>query len=70
MAAIPLLSGQEVVKVFLALGRSISRQRGSHMILTKGEAATLAVPNHKEVARGTLRGLSEPLTSPRRSLWR
>ena len=34
------------------------RQRGSHMILVKeGHGATLSVPDHKEVARGTLRSL-------------
>ena len=58
MAAVPLLSGQEVVRVFTSFGWSISRQRGSHIIMTKeGEIATLSVPNHKEVARGTLRSL-------------
>ncbi|MDQ3812354.1 MAG: type II toxin-antitoxin system HicA family toxin [Armatimonadota bacterium] len=58
MAAVPLLSGQEVVRVFASFGWSVSRQRGSHIILTKeGEIATLSVPNHKEVARGTLRSL-------------
>ena len=58
MAAVPLLSGQEVVRVFSSLGWSVSRQRGSHIIMTKeGEIATLSIPNHKEVARGTLRSL-------------
>ena len=58
MAAVPLLSGQEVVRVFKSFGWSVSRQRGSHIIMTKdGEIATLSVPNHKEVARGTLRRL-------------
>ena len=58
MAAVPLLSGMEVVRVFTALGWRMSRQRGSHLILTKeGEIASLAVPNHREVARGTLRSL-------------
>jgi predicted RNA binding protein YcfA (HicA-like mRNA interferase family) len=34
------------------------RQRGSHMILVKkGGMATLSVPDHKEVAKGTLRSL-------------
>ena len=34
------------------------RQRGSHMILVKeGRMATLSVPDHKEVAKGTLRSL-------------
>ncbi len=50
--------GQEVVRVFASFGWSVSRQRGSHIIMTKeGEIATLSVPNHKEVARGTLRSL-------------
>ena len=58
MAAVPVLSGTEVVRVFTALGWSVSRQRGSHIILTKeSEIASLAVPNHREVARGTLRSL-------------
>ena len=58
MAAVPLLSGSVVVQVFTRLGWSVSRQRGSHIILTKdGEIASLAVPNHREVARGTLRSL-------------
>jgi len=58
MAGVPLLSGQEVVRVFASFGWSVSRQRGSHIIMTKeGEITTLSVPNHKEVARGTLRSL-------------
>lgn len=57
-AATPLLSGREVVRVFESLGRQEVRQSGSHIILVKeGEMATLSVPNHREVARGTLRGL-------------
>jgi len=53
-----LMSGREVVLVFQALGWQVARQRGSHIILVKsGSIATLSVPDHKEVARGTLRGL-------------
>ena len=52
MAEVPLLSGQEVVRVFTSFGWNVSRQRGSHIIMTKeGEIATLSVPNHKEVAK-------------------
>ena len=44
--------------MFRTLGWDVARQRGSHIILTKeGHIATLSVPNHKQVARGTLRGL-------------
>ena len=58
MQKIPLLSGPEVVKVFRRLGWEIARQRGSHIILVKeGHIATLSVPDHREVARGTLRSL-------------
>jgi predicted RNA binding protein YcfA (HicA-like mRNA interferase family) len=42
----------------LLSGREIARQKGSHIILVKeGHIATLSVPNHKEVAKGTLRKL-------------
>jgi len=40
------------------LGWEIARQRGSHIILVKeGHIATLSVPDHREVAKGTLRSL-------------
>ena len=58
MAQLPNLSGKEVVKVFENLGWEFSRQSGSHIVLTKdGEMASLSVPNHKGVAKGTLRSL-------------
>jgi predicted RNA binding protein YcfA (HicA-like mRNA interferase family) len=58
MASLPVLSGHEVVRVFESFGWSVARQRGSHIVMTKeNEIATLSVPDHKEVARGTLRSL-------------
>jgi predicted RNA binding protein YcfA (HicA-like mRNA interferase family) len=58
MPPVPILKPREVVKAFENLGWEVARQRGSHIILTKeGELATLSVPNHSEVARGTLRSL-------------
>jgi predicted RNA binding protein YcfA (HicA-like mRNA interferase family) len=58
MASLPVLSGREVARVFISLGWQVVRQSSSHIILTKeGEIATLSVPDHKEVARGTLRRL-------------
>jgi predicted RNA binding protein YcfA (HicA-like mRNA interferase family) len=58
MAILPALSGREVVKIFEADGWRIARQRGSHIILVKdGYIATLSVPDHREVAKGTLRSL-------------
>ncbi len=58
MQKLPLLSGRDVAKVFERLGWEVVRQRGSHIILVKeGHIATLSVPDHREVARGTLRSL-------------
>lgn len=58
MPIVPLLKPRQVVKTFEKLGWEVARQRGSHIILTKeGHIATLSVPNHPEVARGTLRSL-------------
>jgi predicted RNA binding protein YcfA (HicA-like mRNA interferase family) len=58
MPGIPLLKPRLVVKTFEKFGWQVARQRGSHIILTKeGHIATLSVPDHPEVARGTLRTL-------------
>ncbi|MBI5461283.1 MAG: type II toxin-antitoxin system HicA family toxin [Gammaproteobacteria bacterium] len=58
MPALPTLSGRELVRVFESLGWKSVRQRGSHIILVKdNHIATLSVPDHKEVAKGTLRSL-------------
>jgi len=58
MPQVPLLRPHQVVKTFQRLGWQVARQRGSHIILTKeGHIATLSVPDHPQVARGTLRSL-------------
>jgi predicted RNA binding protein YcfA (HicA-like mRNA interferase family) len=58
MPQLPLMSGREVVRIFETFGWQNVRQRASHIILVKeGARATLSVPDHKEVARGTLRSL-------------
>ena len=58
MPALPQLSGRETVRAFELLGWKVVRQKGSHIILIKdGQVATLSVPDHKEVAKGTLRSL-------------
>ncbi len=58
MGSIPLLRPREVIKAFERLGWERERRRGSHIIMTKpGHLATLSIPDHPYVARGTLRGL-------------
>ncbi|MBI3664807.1 MAG: type II toxin-antitoxin system HicA family toxin [Acidobacteria bacterium] len=58
MAVIPILRPRQVLRVFERLGWQVARQRGSHIIMTRpGHVATLSIPNHPEVARGSLRTL-------------
>jgi len=58
MPPLPTLSGLETVRIFESLGWQVVRQQGSHIILTKpGNVASLSIPNHREVAKGTLRSL-------------
>jgi predicted RNA binding protein YcfA (HicA-like mRNA interferase family) len=58
MPVLPVVSGRIVVRAFEKDGWRLARQRGSHMCLVKnGYSATLTVPDHKEIARGTLRSL-------------
>ncbi len=58
MPQVPRLKGREIVRIFESLGWILVRQRGSHLILVReGHLATLSVPDHKEVAQGTLRSL-------------
>lgn len=58
MPALPLCRPREVVRAFERLGWQIARQRGSHIVLTKpGALVTFSVPDHPQVARGTLRTL-------------
>lgn len=58
MPRLPVVSGGEVVRAFERAGWRFDRQRGSHAILVKpGQIASLSVPQHREVAPGTLRAL-------------
>ena len=58
MAVLPVVSGQHVVRAFENAGWKVTRQAGSHIIMIKeGSLVTLSVPAHREIARGTLRGL-------------
>lgn len=56
---LPVISGSEAVKVFGKLEYELDEQHGSHMILRRREPPyrRLSVPNHRELAKGTLRAL-------------
>jgi predicted RNA binding protein YcfA (HicA-like mRNA interferase family) len=58
MAKLPVISGAEAVRRLEHAGWRVDRQKGSHVILLKsGHIASLSVPQHKELAPGTLRAL-------------
>jgi predicted RNA binding protein YcfA (HicA-like mRNA interferase family) len=54
MAEFPHLSGNDIVKIFQKMGFVVARQKGSHLVLRKGNRGCV-VPMHKEVAVGTLK---------------
>ena len=55
---LPAISGREAVRAFEADNWQVARQSGSHVIMTKpGVPVALSIPNHRELKRGTLRGL-------------
>jgi predicted RNA binding protein YcfA (HicA-like mRNA interferase family) len=58
MPRLPVISGAEAVKAFERAGWRVDRQRGSHVVLLKaGGLVSLSVPQHRELAPGTLRAL-------------
>lgn len=59
MGKLPVVSGSQAVVAFKQVGYEISHQTGSHIILRRSEPPHrhLSVPNHRELAKGTLRGL-------------
>lgn len=59
MSVLPRVSGLEVVKALAKVGYERDRQRGSHIILrqTAYPHRRIVVPDHKEVAKGTLRAI-------------
>ena len=58
MPKLPVISGAQAVRAFERDGWSVDRQRGSHVIMIKpGHMASLSIPQHRELAAGTLRSL-------------
>ncbi|MDE1844256.1 MAG: type II toxin-antitoxin system HicA family toxin [Thaumarchaeota archaeon] len=61
MPKIPIVSAIKVIKVLSKIGYEADHQTGSHIILRHKETPhkRLTVPNHKEIARGTLKVILE-----------
>ena len=59
MPKLPRISGRELVNAMHKLGYEFDRQRGSHIILRQSAEPhrRLTVPDHREIAKGTLRSI-------------
>jgi len=56
------ISGKQALKILQDRGFDISRQRGSHVVLTKQdgkEKRITVVPMHKELKKGTIRSIAK-----------
>jgi predicted RNA binding protein YcfA (HicA-like mRNA interferase family) len=56
---LPVVSGSEAVRALLKIGYEFDEQHGSHVILRHKNPPhrRLSIPNHKELAKGTLRAI-------------
>ncbi len=59
MSKLPAISGRDAIRAFEKIGYVVDHQTGSHVILrqTKAPHRRLSVPDHRELAKGTLRKL-------------
>lgn len=57
MSRLPVCSGADAIRAFQKLGYQVDHQTGSHIILRHPQMRRLTVPNHRELAKGTLRAL-------------
>ena len=59
MPKLPVVSGVKVVKALSMLGFEVDHQTGSHIIMRqkKEPHRRLTIPNHRELAKGTLRAI-------------
>ena len=57
MARLPIISGDEFVRMIRRAGFVWDHTEGSHMILLHPDGIRLSVPRHRELGRGLLRAL-------------
>ena len=59
MARLPVVSGRDLIRALEKTGYVVDRQKGSHVMLrqTAEPFRRVTVPDHKEIARGTLRSI-------------
>lgn len=59
MSHLSVVSGKDICKILSKVGYVEDHQTGSHFILIKKQYPfrRLSIPNHKEIAKGTLRAI-------------
>ena len=60
MSKLPTVSAKDLIRALEKQGFQVLRQKGSHIILQKrtaNEVLTTVVPNHSEIAKGTLKSI-------------
>jgi len=59
LSKLPVLSGKQLCKILGKMGYRTDHQTGSHIILRNENPPhrRLTVPDHKEIAKGTLRAV-------------
>ena len=59
MSRLPIISARELLKILSNIGYFVDHQTGSHIIMRNKNYPyrRITVPNHKEIARGTLRSI-------------
>jgi predicted RNA binding protein YcfA (HicA-like mRNA interferase family) len=59
VSLLPLISGRQAVAALRRVGFEVDHQTGSHVIVrhVAPPYRRLTVPDHKELAKGTLRGI-------------
>ena len=59
MTILPRVSGRKVVQALIKIGYEKDRQKGSHVVMRQISYPhrRIVIPDHKEVAKGTLRAI-------------
>ena len=55
MPQLPVLSGEEIIKILETIGYEKVRRQSSHIRLSHPERKSITVPDYKTVSRGLLR---------------
>ena len=69
MPKLPVISGQDFVKVLEKLDFRMERQNGSHIIMRRAsDAISVSVPDHTELSKGVLNTLMKSIGMSRGDL--